>query len=207
MKNRSHGFTLMELMIVLTLAGVILAIGAPNFAEFRRNNRMVSVANEFLGAIQTSRNEAIKRQVPVSICPSDDTATCTSGPFRGWIAFADPDGDCLRNTPASEPLIRAEPRIDENNSSVRYVSANSTGICISFGANGFRREVAGRATARRVLFCDERGNDQQSGTSQSAARGLEVTQTGRGRVTRNIAEIGGWASDPSGSVACPTGAP
>ena len=59
MKTRESGFTLMELMITLALAAVILSIGAPSFTEFRRNNRLTSVGNDFLGAVQTARSEAI----------------------------------------------------------------------------------------------------------------------------------------------------
>ena len=71
MKNRSRGFTLMELMIVLTLAGIILALGAPSFGEFRRNNRMAGIANDFLVGVQIARSEAIKRQVERFDVPLD----------------------------------------------------------------------------------------------------------------------------------------
>src|SRR6185312_8110600 len=83
MNNRSRAFTLFELMVVLALAAVILGLGAPQFREFTRNNRMVTVANDFLGGIQTARTEAIKRQLAkgsIAICPSanpdDDQPSC-----------------------------------------------------------------------------------------------------------------------------------
>jgi len=193
MKNRSHGFTLAELMVVLTLAAVILALGAPNFNEFRRNNRLTGVANNFLGAIQTARTEAIKGQVSVSICPSDnaekEAATCSAdGIFRGWIAFVDTNANCTRD--ADEVMVRGEPRIDVESKPLFPVS---TGTCISFAPTGFRQTVGGKLPAGRTVFCDDRGNTKQGGTDQSAARGLEVTPTGRARITRVIAEIDGWA--------------
>jgi len=197
MKTRSAGFTLMELMITLALAAVILSIGAPSFTEFRRNNRLTSVGNEFLGAVQTARSEAIKRQVPVAVCPSanpgDPAATCSGGAFTGWIVFADPDNNCVRDAgnPAIEPVLRVGDTIDPT------LSTRSTGICASFGGNGFRQNIPGVATAGHTLFCDDRGKALQAGTNLSAARGIEVGLTGRSRVTReNEINAAPWTACP-----------
>lgn len=206
-RSRGFGFTLPELMVVLALAAVILALGAPSFNEFRRNNRLTAVANDFLGAIQVARTEAIKRQVPAAVCPSDNPdaslATCTAGNFRGWIAFVDVDNNCVRDiasgTPAGskEPVLRAGNRIDSD--ALKPLFEVSKGVCISFGADGFRqnKSVTGKDEATRTVFCDSRGNTNQAGTTQSAARGIEVTQTGRARVTRVTSEINDW------SMTCP----
>ena len=191
MREGSRGFTLMEMMIVLALAGVILGLGAPSFNEFRRNNRLTGVANDYLGAVQTARTEAIKRQVPVAVCPSDDGIACTAGTFRGWIAFVDTDNDCARTTTdTTEPLVRVETRIDGDPAKPLYPV--SSGVCISFGGDGFRQAITGKATASYTVFCDTRGNGKQDGTDQSAARGIEVTPTGRVRITRVITEIDDW---------------
>ena len=192
MKHRSHGFTLLELMIVLALAATIFAIGTPSFNEFRRNNRLTGIANDFLGAIQTARTEAIKRQVPAAVCPSDDGTSCSDGgSFHGWIAFVDGDNDCARVTADdTEPLLRVETPIDSDPAKPLY--EKSKGDCISFGADGFRQTIAGRATADRTIFCDTRGIELQKGTNQSAGRGIEVTPTGRARVTRAKDQMSGW---------------
>jgi type IV fimbrial biogenesis protein FimT len=193
MKDRSRGFTLMELMLVIALAAIILAIGAPNFNEFRRNSRLTGAANNFLGAIQTARTEAIKRQVSVSICPSDnaeagDAATCNAdGLFRGWIVFVDPNSDCGRDP--GEEIVRGETRIEGEASGL---FAASTGTCISFAPTGFRQTGGGKLVAEHTVFCDSRGNVPQAGQAQSSARGVEVTRTGRARVTREVDEIEGW---------------
>ena len=61
MKRTSSGFSVIELMIALLIAAIVLAMGAPSFTEFRKNNRLTGNANDFLGAVQTARTEAIKR--------------------------------------------------------------------------------------------------------------------------------------------------
>jgi type IV fimbrial biogenesis protein FimT len=187
----SRGFTLPELMIVLALAGTILALGAPNFTEFRRNARLTSAGNDFLGAVQSARTEAIKRQAIVSLCATDDpqadTPTCSGGTdFRGWVVFADPDGDC--DLAAAADKLRAG---WSGGSGAVSIEGNANGTCMSFGGNGFPR-TAPVANARRVVFCDERGFDNQAGTDQSAARGIEMSPAGRSAVTRVPATLIGW---------------
>jgi type IV fimbrial biogenesis protein FimT len=205
MKNRSHGFTLMELMVTLAIAAAVISIGVPSYREFSRNSRMVSVANDILGGVLTARTEAIKRQIAgkgaISMCPSSDPEaakpTCMSATarnFNGWLVFLDDDGDCDRSD--TENILRIGTRIDLGNSPQQHVDSYSNGSCISFAPTGFLRTTA-RTTATRVVFCDERGNTQQGtlqvgDTKLSVARGLEITTTGRARITRDLAELTKW---------------
>ncbi|HNS28547.1 MAG TPA: GspH/FimT family pseudopilin [Steroidobacteraceae bacterium] len=188
---RIRGFTLLELMIVVALAAVILAIGAPNFGEFRRNARLTGDANDFLTAVQVARTEAVKQQRPVSLCATDDPqaadAACTvSADFGGWLVFTDPDTDCSPAATTDITLRGGRAVADRGN----VVSA-ADGACLSFAANGFARDEA-PAGARRIVFCDERGYELQGGTGQSAARGIEVSRTGRGEVVREPARLEAW---------------
>ena len=185
MNKRNSGFTLMELMVTLAVAAVILSIGAPSFTEFRRNNRLTGVGNELLGAMQTARTEAIKRQVPVAVCPSDNPgdagATCSAGAFTGWIVFVDPDNNCVRD--AANPLevvLRVGATIDP------AVNVRSNGVCASFGGNGFLQDIPTAATTAR--------NDLLRRPRQGAAgrhdrpRGVDVSTTGA-RASREPAEL------------------
>jgi type IV fimbrial biogenesis protein FimT len=194
MKHRSRGFTLMELMLVLTLAAIILALGAPSFTEFRRSNRMAGIANDFLVGVQVARSEAIKRQASVSLCPSgnpaaDDAACTTTNDFSGWIVFADPNNNCQRED--TEVILQVGERIDTGTNSATRTTSAADGNCVSFAATGFTRPEPGSGTSamRHTVFCDGRGNDKQPGTELSSARGIELSPTGRARITRDIEEI------------------
>jgi type IV fimbrial biogenesis protein FimT len=192
MNNRSRGFTLMELMIVVALVGVILAIGAPSFGEFRRSNRMAGIANDFLVAVQVARSEALKRQTGVSMCPSDtpeaDDAVCTDDlSFNGWIVFADPNNNCQREpADAREVILQIGTRVDTSPS--RPITSVADGNCIGFAGTGFTRQTPGPGpeiiTARHTLFCDDRGDAPQPGTELSSSRGVDLSPTGRARITR-----------------------
>jgi prepilin-type N-terminal cleavage/methylation domain-containing protein len=191
-----RGFTLMELMIVIALAAVILAIGTPNFREFRQNNRLTAVANDFLASVALARTEAVKRQNPVSLCasdtPSDATASCADGSFTRWIVFEDANGDCERD--ADEPILRAEVGRNEGGGSTleqrRELKAVADGGCVSIGRTGFTRDLP--TSASRFLFCDGRGIEVQPGTEQSLGRGIILNRTGRAQITRDPAIISSW---------------
>jgi type IV fimbrial biogenesis protein FimT len=200
MTSRSRGFTLTELMVTLAVAGTLLAIAVPSFAEFRRNNRLVGIANDLLVTTQAARTEAIKRQLSVAVCPSTTsgaaTPTCsTAQAFSGWIAFVDANNNCIRES--TEIVVRAGAPIDS------AVTSKSNGNCISFAPSGFRQAVAGTTTASNTVFCDSRGYAYQTGTNLSAARGIEIGPTGRARVTRDKAEMTTGPPASGWGLSCP----
>jgi type IV fimbrial biogenesis protein FimT len=184
-----RGFTIIELMIVMVVAAVVLAIGAPQFSEFRRNNRLSGASNDLLAALQLARTEAIKRQSPVAVCATADPRAaqpaCTAGPFSGWMVFDDADGDCQRG--AGEPAP-----IGVNGPLDGSLRAAADGICVAFAPTGFALDLPVGVEAQRVLICDERGTGLQAGTSLSAARGIAISRTGRAAITRDADTLAGW---------------
>jgi len=203
MKRRSRGFTAIELLVALAVAGVLLAVGVPSFRDFMRNGRLTGAANEMLITVVTARNEAVRRQGVVSVCPSTTPdaagATCTGSATQGYIAFIDTNSNCVRDG--------AELATTDNvvSTFLTHSAVNSAknGTCISFAANGFRRVVAGQPTTMRAMFCDVRGNARTYPASTiSYARGVEVLPTGRASTSRLYAELLGWNSGAN-PVACP----
>lgn len=94
MDSQSRGFTLLELMVVLVIAGVLFGIGVPAMGDFLRNARMNAAANDLLAAMYVARTEAIKRRTPVTLCssanPNAAAPTCAASPLlTGWFVFVD----------------------------------------------------------------------------------------------------------------------
>ena len=211
MKTRSRGFSLMELAVVILIAGVIVGIGAPSFNQFRYNNRLSNAANDALAAITRGRTEAIKRQASVSLCasidPNADDPECDDAATQGFIAFVDTNSNCLRE--AGEDVL-ASTTYEDSFTAQNPLRVRANGNCISFAATGFRQNIPGRASVSRVTYCDNRGLTLIAGTTMSAGRGISLTNTGRARVTRTTAGSGaangeGRSDDMSlwNDVACP----
>lgn len=66
-RERSSGFTMIELLITIAILGIILAFAVPSFQTMIENNRVTSEANTLLSAVNLARTEAIKRGAVVSV--------------------------------------------------------------------------------------------------------------------------------------------
>lgn len=86
----SQGFTLIELMVTLSVIAILSAIAAPSFMTIIRDNRLATQANELVGSIQYARTEAAKQGVQVTI---RSNSAINSQWEQGWIVFTDWDGD------------------------------------------------------------------------------------------------------------------
>jgi type IV fimbrial biogenesis protein FimT len=89
--SRQHGFTLVELMVAVSIAAILLAVGIPSFRSTIASNRLTSTTNDLVGTLSQARSEAIRRGARVTVCVSSDGETCaTTGTWeQGWISFVD----------------------------------------------------------------------------------------------------------------------
>jgi prepilin-type N-terminal cleavage/methylation domain-containing protein len=198
MKRRSRGFTLMELMVTVALAAAIFGIGVPAFRDFGKNGRLTGAANEMLVTLMSARNEAVRRQLRTSFCPSStpdqDLAICDGDATEGFIAFIDENSNCQRDD--DEELVSSFVTHSE------IKTANNIS-CIGYVANGFRIPVDGQPANARAVFCDDRGIAKiADGSGISFARGVEVVATGRPATTRLFADLELWAGEEN-PVTCP----
>lgn len=64
---RSRGLTLLEMLLVVTVAGILLAVAGPSFREHLRNTRLMGAANELLAHLRWTHTESVKRNVRLHI--------------------------------------------------------------------------------------------------------------------------------------------
>jgi len=89
MRNKKSGFTLIELMVTLSVLAILLSIAVPSLLSFTIRNRLVAVNNDLMTAINLARSEAIKRGSNVSLCKSNTNTSCSGTWSNGWIVFVD----------------------------------------------------------------------------------------------------------------------
>jgi len=82
------GFTLIELIVVIAIAGILVAIGVPSFTNLTKDSRIRSEANGLMGALAYARTEAIRRGNTVHF--GRRNGTDMSG---GAVVWIDADGD------------------------------------------------------------------------------------------------------------------
>jgi len=58
--RNSHGFTTIELIMVIAIMGVLMAIAIPNFSQWIANYRLKAATREIYSNFQKARIEAIK---------------------------------------------------------------------------------------------------------------------------------------------------
>jgi len=182
--GRSAGLTLIELMIAMALVAVIVGLAVPNARAFMKDSRLATASNDLLHSFQLARAAAITTQQNVAVCASTDPSaanpTCSYGAFNGWIVFVDRNSDW--QVQPSEPILERHAALD---SSIT-VRTDNDGI-ESYNQTGFASPTGAKSPVRTILICDERGTAQIG--SNSLARAVRIENTGRARVTRDVAEI------------------
>jgi type IV fimbrial biogenesis protein FimT len=91
--RRAGGFTLPELLIVVTVLAVLLAVGIPAFGEFTRNQRVKTASFDLFSTLVHARSEAITRNGNVTVAPVSTAWT------NGWTV-TDAGGSVIRTMSA-----------------------------------------------------------------------------------------------------------
>lgn len=76
-----RGFTIIELLITLSIVGILATLAGPSFTEMLNNNRLITQTNELILAMNIARSEAVKRGRSVTIT----SASTTNDWSDGWI--------------------------------------------------------------------------------------------------------------------------
>jgi type IV fimbrial biogenesis protein FimT len=100
MRRAAAGFTLLELMLVISIMGVLVTLAIPGFGYLSANTKVKSASTELYLAMIRARSEAVKRNRAVSI--SADAA----GWQAGWQIVVDGnnDGDYV-DTPDDDRIV------------------------------------------------------------------------------------------------------
>lgn len=59
-RRRAHGFTLVEVMVVIAIAGILMAVGVPSIKTLLNNQKMKSATFDLVTTAMLARSEAIK---------------------------------------------------------------------------------------------------------------------------------------------------
>lgn len=119
----AQGFTLLELMIVVTLIALMMMLAAPSISVWLQNLKVRNVGESIVSGLQLARMEAIRRntRVTFSMVSSTDASCGMSAASPSWIVakggvlppgitgkcagtIADDGGDIIQRNSASTAL-------------------------------------------------------------------------------------------------------
>lgn len=175
------GFTLAELLISLTLMGVILSFAVPSFDRLIQKTQINMAFSSLRTAAHTAKNEAIKRGTRVSLCPSTDGLSCSSSPARSLLIFED------RNR-------NGQP--DHAKKIISRVSLNSASLTVDYNRSNLSFSSLGHASGTNGTFQLCHGQKSEIG------RFLIVSVSGRTRAGKDYNGDGIEEKAPGHPVNC-----
>jgi len=166
-----RGFTLTELLAVISIAAVLMAIGAPSYRMITTSSRVSTEINALLGDLQFARAEALKEGQPVTACVSSDGASCTGGSHwqDGWIVFSDANGNATVD--AGDVVLRVQRSL----SGADALQANTGLTAIAFNREGFALNLP--ATGVLMTLHDATSNPSFTRCLSVTMAGMLATQT------------------------------
>lgn len=191
-RRPARGFTLLELMITISVAAILVGLAVPSFQYVFNVGRVTAPANELLAGIQVARMEAIRRGARTVVCRSDNpdaaTPTCSAagGAWPGWVAFVDTNSN--NGLDAGEPLLRSGVIAGP---AVLNASSNVTNQRIVFRPDGLARTPAGALLAARLAVCVP--------YTSPAENVRDVTVTSGSRIAVVSRNAGGVCAQPTNS--------
>lgn len=191
--KKYQGYTLIELMAILSVIAILLATGLPLMSVFFQSNRMVSNTNEIVAGLHITRSEAIKQQMRVTMCASSDQLSCTvdadAGKWeKGFIVFQDPNGNATVD--GGENILRINTGAEGKEVTIRSndVAPNLIMTAVTFTSRGLPKLLNGTATSGTFRICDSRGK-KINADGTTVARGVVLSISGRVRTTKTASKI------------------
>jgi prepilin-type N-terminal cleavage/methylation domain-containing protein len=121
-----RGFTLVEMMIVLVIAGIVMAMGLPAFASYRSSLAIKAARNQLNEDIRSARQFAVTRRAPVFIRFGTTSATTD---LTTYTIHVDSNGDGLMNN--NERVIKRAMPKNTRIASASLTPADTLGFDIS----------------------------------------------------------------------------
>ncbi len=85
---KSRGFTLIELVVTITLLGLLVALSLPSFVGWIKNTQVRTVAEALQTGLRVAQTEALRRNTEVIFYRTNAAVTAAAASSAGTVAYA-----------------------------------------------------------------------------------------------------------------------
>jgi type IV fimbrial biogenesis protein FimT len=183
---RTAGFTLIELMIAVTVMAILIGIAAPSFTAWVTTVRVTGQANDLFSDLLLARSEAVKRDVQVTVCASKGGTDCDGADWSlGWVVIVDADGDGKKDNNNDASLLKRAEKLTGDSVLTRTDAGGTSGMGrIGFGPTGVPVGTVGGLNGGTVLKLCPPARFIADPTKDLAGRTINVSPTGRSFVVK-----------------------
>lgn len=133
-QRHQRGFTVIEVIIAVTIAGLLLAAALPSASTWIRNTKIRTAAESISNGLHQARNEAVRRNQPVGFYLVSDAAgatqlsdTCAlSATSSGWVVSPSSPATRCATDQGNNTIIALRPQGDTS-SGLSVDAEDSTG--------------------------------------------------------------------------------
>ncbi|WP_339511538.1 GspH/FimT family pseudopilin [Pseudomonas sp. RL_15y_Pfl2_60] len=91
--KQQQGLSLLELLITLAVLAIALSLSLPGLQRMQQANALSSFSAELVHFIRFTRHQALAKGKRITMCPLDESQTCTKVWAKQISVFEDLDGN------------------------------------------------------------------------------------------------------------------
>ena len=175
--GQPRGFTLVEMLMALTVGGVLMSLTVPAMTGMLNTQKSTSAVNALFTSLNLARSEAIKRNARAVLCKTADGVSCTThgGWEQGWIVFHDANNNAALD-PGEQVLLQQ----GAVSAGIRLTGNLPVANYVSYSASGTAKLTSGAFQAGTFTLCP-------ATASSADVRQIVLSGTGRARTQKGLA--------------------
>ena len=178
-----QGYTLLELLVVLSISTILAAFAAPSVSRTMDNLRADQTLTDLTTALALARSAAIQKDQYAVVCAEEIADQCGRDWTHGFMVFVDDNGNTKRDP--EERVLQHFPASDPGSTITlkQFTSANS----VTYQPDGSLKNY----TAGSFTYCPGNPNNRN-------ARHILINRVGRVRQALDLNK-NGIAEDSNGN--------